>query len=76
MGGHEHTYLVSRNDGKPIPPEAVFLILRLDTDPAGRAAALYYARLLQASNREEARHIVGLVTQLARPGWSPTLGKD
>lgn len=37
-------YIVSKANGQPIDPQADYFVLRLDTDPAARAAAYCYAR--------------------------------
>lgn len=37
-------YLIHKADGSPVDPNADYFVLRLDTDPAARAAALTYAR--------------------------------
>jgi hypothetical protein len=36
-------YIVHKADGSPVSPEADYFVLRLDTDPAARAAVLEYA---------------------------------
>jgi len=36
-------YKIQKMNGKPIDPNAQYFVLRLDTDPAARAAMLAYA---------------------------------
>lgn len=42
-------YLISKADGSPTDPKADYFVLRLDTDPAARAAAYVYAREVEES---------------------------
>lgn len=46
-----HTYSVDPD------PEAIYFVLRLDTDPHARHAALAYANSVEAENKEFARDI-------------------
>ena len=45
-------YLIMKADGEPVDPEGVFFVLRLDTDPAAREAALVYAAAVISSDPE------------------------
>lgn len=38
-----HKYSVQKSNGEPIDPEAQYFVLRIDTDPAARAALRTYA---------------------------------
>lgn len=40
-------YVVSKANGQPVDPDADYFVLRLDTDPAARAAAYCYAREIE-----------------------------
>lgn len=57
-------YIVSKADGTPIDPSADYFVLRLDSDPAAREAALRYAdacdnTALAAQLRERVNRCVG-----------------
>ncbi len=41
--GWYRKYVIAKANGSPIDPEADYFVLRLDTDPAARAAAREYA---------------------------------
>jgi hypothetical protein len=41
--GFYKKYIISKADGSPVDPKAVYMVLRLDTDKAARAAAIEYA---------------------------------
>jgi hypothetical protein len=43
-------YIIEKADGSPVDPNADYFILRLDTDPAARKAALAYAEAIEESN--------------------------
>lgn len=40
-------YIILKTDGSPVDPSADYFVLRLDTDPAARAAAYLYAQETQ-----------------------------
>lgn len=40
-------YNITKTNGEPIDPNAQYFVLRVDTDPAARAAVLEYARQIQ-----------------------------
>lgn len=46
-------YNVSKVDGSKVDPEAIYFVLRLDTDPHARKAAEAYADSLMDAYREE-----------------------
>ncbi len=41
--GLYHKYKIEKANGEPIDPTAQYFVLRIDTDPAARAAMLTYA---------------------------------
>lgn len=45
-------YHITKSDGSPCDPSAVYMVLRLDTDPHARAAANTYARGIAQCNPE------------------------
>ena len=51
-GGIYKKYLVSKVNGEPVDPEAHYFVLRLDKDPAARAAARTYAMIVRDTNHE------------------------
>lgn len=61
--GLHHKYLVNKVEGL-VDPNAHYFVLRMDTDPVARAAALHYAYLIQASNPQLAKDLTELVNQL------------
>lgn len=40
-------YHITKNDGSPVDPSAQYFVLRIDTDPAARAAVLVYAMCIE-----------------------------
>ena len=47
--GLYNKYEIRKRDGKLVDPEAVYFVLRLDTDPVARAAARTYAKEIRAT---------------------------
>jgi len=45
-------YNITKADGSPCDAEAQYFVLRLDTDPAARAAAITYANSIVADKPE------------------------
>jgi hypothetical protein len=43
-------YYVNKVDGSPTDPEAVYFVLRLDTDPNARRVALVYSNIVEETN--------------------------
>lgn len=43
-------YIIGKADGSPVDPKAQYFVLRLDTDPAARIAALVYANCIAVTN--------------------------
>jgi len=41
-------YIVAKTNGDPVDPEAEYLVLRLDTDPHARTAALAWADAIES----------------------------
>ena len=47
MEGLFNKYKIEKADGSPVDPNAIYFVLRLDTDVAAREAAIFYATLIQ-----------------------------
>lgn len=45
-------YEIEKTDGTPVDPEAMYFVLRVDTDPAARTALATYIKCIQASDPE------------------------
>lgn len=45
-------YIIRKADGSEVDPDAAYFVLRLDTDPLARSAALHYAKLVESTNPE------------------------
>lgn len=58
-------YQIHKADGSPCDPDATYFVLRLDKDPAARAAMLVYAE--ETDNEELANDILGCLEDLAPP---------
>lgn len=54
-------YVVSKADGSEVDPEAMYFVLRVDTDPAARAAAMAYADACAPVNGILARDLRDLI---------------
>ncbi len=62
--GLYNKYFVTKRSGKPVDPEAVYFVLRLDTDPVARKAARTYAEEIRATKptlADELEEILGAV---------------
>jgi hypothetical protein len=63
-------YRITKADGSPCDEKAQYFVLRLDTDPAARAAATTYANCIRKDNPDFANDIylwVERLTQDAHP---------
>lgn len=49
-GGWKQKYNITKADGSPCDPEAVYFVLRLDVDPHARTAMMTYALSVEADN--------------------------
>ena len=56
-------YRVTKKEGET-DPDAVYFVLRLDTDPAARSAAMYYASSIGLKNPLLYEHLRNLITKL------------
>lgn len=54
--GRYAKYVVAKADGSPIDPRAEYVVMRVDTDPTCRAAALAWADELEADGRGTLAH--------------------
>lgn len=50
-------YVISKQNGDPIDPNAFYFVLRLDTDPHARKAAMAYAESVENENPELAKDL-------------------
>ncbi len=57
-------YRITKMDGSPVDPKAVYFVLRLDSDPAARQAAIKYAVLTIDDNPTLAKQLVRVVDAL------------
>lgn len=55
-------YIINKADGGDVDPDAIYFVLRLDTDEAARKAALLYA--VHCDNLQLSRDIFRLVLNL------------
>lgn len=46
-------YKIEKTSGEPVDPEAVYFVLRIDTDKAARLALMFYADVMHYENGEE-----------------------
>ncbi len=56
-------YRITKMDGRPVDPEAIYFPLRLDNDPYAREAALHYASLISKRNPVLSKQIVEKVKE-------------
>lgn len=56
-------YIVQKSDGSPINPNAQYFVLRIDTDPAARKAALRYSSYISQTDPDFADEIFQWVMQ-------------
>lgn len=54
-------YDIKKKDGTPVDDDAVYFVLRLDTDPHARRAAEIYAAHCREDNPELAQDLLDLV---------------
>jgi hypothetical protein len=70
-------YEIQKSDGTPVDPEAQYFVLRLDTDPAARHAALMYASYIGGSDPEFAKELREWVSECQKPNRIfPLLNSD
>lgn len=50
-------YKITKSSGEPVDPNAQYFVLRIDTDPAARAALLAYADQIQDTLPEFAEQL-------------------
>lgn len=60
-------YVISKADGSAVDPEACYFVLRLDVDPAARAAMRAYADAVRDDNEEMADDIEACLDELENP---------
>lgn len=60
MDGLFQKYCVTKRDGSPVDPDAVYFVLRLDTDAMARVAARAYARSVRDKNPKLADGLIAL----------------
>lgn len=58
-------YIIEKADGSPVDPEATYFVLRLDVDPAARAAMWAYAEA--TGNEKLAGDITACLNELEEP---------
>lgn len=71
MGGLYDKYVVRKRDGSPTDPNAVYFVLRLDTDIVARHAMWTYAN----DDRADTKLREDLVTLLTSP-WRGQVGGE
>jgi len=57
MSNLYNKYVVTKADGSPVATDAQYFVLRIDTDPAARAALLVYADQIKDSDPEFAKEL-------------------
>lgn len=66
MKGLFKKYVIAKADGSPVDPDAVYFVLRLDTDPHAEVAAEAYATSIESENSSLAQ---GLRYMLENKSW-------
>lgn len=61
-------YVVEKVDGRPVDPDAEYFVLRVDKDPAARAAVLAYARACREANQGLSDDLCAWVKRFASEG--------
>ncbi len=67
-------YKITKVDGTLVDPQAIYFVLRLDTDPHARIAMERYAMSIQQENPQLAHDLRSLITKLEN-GESPETGQ-
>jgi len=57
-------YIVTKTDGSKVDPNAVYFVLRLDSDPQARLAARTYAHAIWPFNHTLSDDILALIERL------------
>ena len=65
--GYYNKYNVTKKDGTPVDPKAVYFVLRLDTDPVAQLVLAYYAELIARDNPRLSKDIQELYWSLKEP---------
>jgi hypothetical protein len=63
--GLHDKYRVIKTSGEPVDPDAVYFVLRLDTDRHARLAALTYARSVTGENPELCQNLYDELYRIA-----------
>lgn len=66
VGGLTSKYIIQKANGAPIDENAEYLVLRLDTDPHARSAALHYAEAVGKDNPVFASDLKELINRITR----------
>jgi hypothetical protein len=72
--GLDSKYIIAKTDGSPVDPGADYYLLRLDSDPAARWAAIHYADLIQEENQLLAEELRLRVRQHRANNPDPEVG--
>ena len=65
-------YIVTKASGKPTDPKACYFVLRLDTDPHARDAALTYALSVRKENQQLADDLHDWLNEIEAGGAGST----
>ena len=63
-GGLDNKYIITKKDGRPTDPNAVYFVLRLDKDPHALNAINTYLNSVRKDNPELARDLCSVVTEI------------
>lgn len=73
IGRLYNKYRIEKTDGSVIDKEAVYFVLRLDSDPHARTALQAYADSIRAENKEFADDLENILISLDRHQFSHPL---
>lgn len=59
-------YTVTKTDGTPVDPQAVYFVLRLDTDSSARTVTMIYSGLIRRENPKLSKDIRELLEQIEK----------
>ena len=74
MGDLYNKYIIKKSDGSDVDPNAMYFVLRLDSDAHARTALMAYAASVLESDSKFAYELINWVLQIrsAQPPLKPT----
>jgi hypothetical protein len=63
-GGLDNKYIITKKNGNPVDPNAVYFVLRLDKDPHALNAIETYMKSVSKDNKELAEDLSKMISNI------------